>query len=260
MPIPGQINSSTRSEAHGLLVGLCTKGPVHIGIDNRAVVDRACFLIALASKFWAERGDTEAMMKRIGLAWKNARSLRKPEANHWQMQKYGDVGYAIWRAIGSKRPQAIKVTKVKGHATKEDVADDRATVVDKSGSDVADSLVREATMLHGKKLVALAYWLEARHMTYKAFMAMIQKLIIQMHTVDKEERERRKTEANPFRPNRHPGSHHSDQAFLQHRHGHEETGSQRSALWHPQVQRPNARSHVCPQISPNDMHKTDARR
>ena len=35
-------------------------------------------------------------------------------------------------------------------------------------------------------------------MTYKAFMAMIQKFIIEMLTVDKEERERRKKEANPF--------------------------------------------------------------
>ena len=49
LPIPGEINSSTRSEAHGLLVSTCSKGPVHIGIDNKAVVDRANSLLDLAT-------------------------------------------------------------------------------------------------------------------------------------------------------------------------------------------------------------------
>ena len=196
--MPGQINSSTRSEAHGLLVGLCTKGPVHTGIDNKAVVDRACCLITLATNLCKERDDTEAMMRRIGLAFENARRLRKPETKHWQMQKDGDVWCAIWRSIISKGPKAIKVAKVKGHASNDDVTDGRVTAADKSGNDVADSLVREATLLHGKRTVDLAYWLEARHNTYKELMAQIQKFIIRMLTADKEERDRRKKEANPF--------------------------------------------------------------
>ena len=32
--ILGQASSSTRCEAHGLLVGIARPGPVHIGIDN----------------------------------------------------------------------------------------------------------------------------------------------------------------------------------------------------------------------------------
>ena len=160
LPIPGLINSSTRSEAHGLLGGLCSKGPVHIGIDNKAVVDRACHLVGLALDLCQRRDDDVAMRTRVGLSFEIARKLRKPEAKHWQMQKDGDVWSAIWRVIIAKGPRAIKVTKVKGHATANDIEEGRATAATKAGNDVADGLVREATALHGKGTVELAYWLK----------------------------------------------------------------------------------------------------
>ena len=87
---------------------------------------------------------------------------------------------------------------MKGHATAEDIAEGKATAVDKAGNDVADSLVREATALHGKGTVDLAYWLEGRHKAYCEIMGEIQLFIIQMFTLDKEERDRRRREANPF--------------------------------------------------------------
>ena len=74
------------------------------------------------------------------------------------MQRDGDVWQAIWRAIIAKRPQAIKVTKVKGHATEQHVRDGTATAETKEGNDIADKLVAEATALQGKAKVDLAYW------------------------------------------------------------------------------------------------------
>ena len=124
--------------------------------------------------------------------------LRTPEAKHWQMQKDGDVRCAIWRVITAKGPGAIKVAKAKGHATANDIEEGRATAATKAGNDVADGLVGEATALHGKGTVDFAYWLEARHKAYCSFMADIQQMIIRMLTLDKEERDRRKREANPF--------------------------------------------------------------
>ena len=46
--------------------------------------------------------------------------------------------------------------------------------------------------------VDLAYWLEARRKAYCNWMGEIQQLIIHMLTLDKEERDRRRREANPF--------------------------------------------------------------
>ena len=114
------------------------------------------------------------------------------------MQKDGDVWAAIWNAIIQKRPQAVKVTKVKGHATEEGVRAGRATEVDKMGNAVADSLVGDATRLHGKRLVDLAHWPEARRKAYQAPMTSILRFIIKMPTADKEDRDRRATAANPF--------------------------------------------------------------
>ena len=78
------------------------------------------------------------------------------------MQKDGDVWYAIWRIIFAKSPQAIKVTKLKGHATEEDVTAGIITEVDKSGNHISDTLVKEATVLHGQGTVDLANWLDCR--------------------------------------------------------------------------------------------------
>ena len=198
LAIPGLINSSTRSEGHGLLVALCTKGPLHIGIDNKAVVGRACRLIDLATNICRLRDDDVAMQTKEGYGCEIVGRMRKPEAKHWKLQKDGDVWQAIWRLILAKGPEAIKVTKVKGHATDEDVREGVATAADKAGNDVADSIVREANALHGKATIDLAHWLEKRHTAYCTMMGEVQQIIIRMLSLDKEERDRRRQETDPF--------------------------------------------------------------
>ena len=96
------------------------------------------------------------------------------------MQRDGDVWYAIWRVILAKGPDAAKVSKVKGHATLSDVAEQRTTAAHKAGNDAADGLVSEATVCHDKGTIDLAYWLEARQKAYGRFMAEVQHLIIKM--------------------------------------------------------------------------------
>ena len=109
----------------------------------------------------------------------------KPEAKHWQMQRDGDVWYAIWRAILATGPDAVNVAKVKGHATLKGIDDQRATAAHKAGNDVADRLVSEATPCHDKGTVDLAYWLEARQKTDCQVMAEVQRFIIRMLSLDK---------------------------------------------------------------------------
>ena len=93
------------------------------------------------------------------------------------MQRDGDVWQAIWRAIIAKGPHAIKVSKVKGHATEQHVRDGTATAETKEGNDIADKLVEEGTTLHGKANVDLAYWLGARQRAYQTTMPDIQRFI-----------------------------------------------------------------------------------
>jgi hypothetical protein len=192
LPIPGRINSSTRSEAHGLLIAICTKGAVHIGIDNLTVVERASQLLNLAEHLCTTRQIEATSSTRHGLAFEIARRLRKPERKHWAMQRDGDVWAAIWNVMLAKGPSTIRVSKVKGHATERDVAEGRSTAVHRLCNNVADGLVKEATALHGKGTNDLAYWLEARHMLYTTLMKSIQIFIITITIADKDERDRRK--------------------------------------------------------------------
>lgn len=198
LPIPGRINSSTRSEAHGLLIAICTRGAVHIGIDNQTVVERACQLLKIAEHLCTARQIEATMETTHGLAFEIARRLRKPERKHWAMQRDGDVWAAIWNVMLAKGPTAIRVSKVKGHATEKDVTEGRTTAVHRACNNVADGLVKEATALHGKSTNDLAYWLEARHRMYTTLMKDVQLFIITIIIADKEERDKRRKQANPF--------------------------------------------------------------
>ena len=128
------------------------------------------------------------MLEQDGLAFEISRKLRRPDKKHWYLQKDGDVWYAIWRIILAKSPQAIKVTKLKGHATEEDVTVGIIIEVDKSGNHISDTLVKEATLLHGQGTVDLAKWLGCRHNAYCSMLEEVQRFIIRMMSLEKEER------------------------------------------------------------------------
>ena len=104
------------------------------------------------------------------------------------LDSYDCQGTAIHRSNESK----------KGHATKKDVEEGKATAAQKGGTDLADGLVREATALHGKGTVDLAYWLEARHRAHVSKMNTIQKFIIHMLAADKEEEGPQAERGEPF--------------------------------------------------------------
>ena len=50
-PVVGTWNSSTRSERAALLLAMYINRPLHVGIDNKAAVDKARLLIAKARKY-----------------------------------------------------------------------------------------------------------------------------------------------------------------------------------------------------------------
>ena len=70
----------------------------------------------------------------------------------------------------AKGPHAMKVCKVKGHATREEVESGKVEEDDKAGNDISDKLATEGTMVHGIGKVALADWLAARHRAYCELM------------------------------------------------------------------------------------------
>ena len=125
--------SSTRTEAFGFLAGLTCPGPIHAGIDNAGVVKRA-----------------KALLK--------ARR-RNAHVRHWALQDDGDVWQAIDQGVQSKGLAAVAVSKVKGHATINEVHQGLVTAAQRDGNNAADTGADKGQRMQDK-------W---RHQVFQAF-------------------------------------------------------------------------------------------
>ena len=65
--------------------------------------------------------------------------------------------------LQAKGPKAVRVTKVKGHATKADVEAGRSTTTHKLGNDIADIAADKAVQQYGRELVDIAAMWADRH-------------------------------------------------------------------------------------------------
>ena len=112
----GPACSSARQEAIALYAGLAVQQPMHFGIDNAAVVQRASHLL------------------------KGRRAKTKP----WGLQDDGDVWSQIARIITGLRTKHYRISKLKGHATEQHVAQGLITNSQQEGKHEADGVVRAA--------------------------------------------------------------------------------------------------------------------
>ena len=160
-PLKGLWHSSTRAELAGLVMAAHTNRPLHIGIDNKAVVDKANLLKSKAEKLEEEgKVDPKKILKK-----------------HWGLQTDGDLWEAYWRALRSRGSKSIKVTKVKGHATKEQVEEGKVRIEDKIGNDKADLAATAGVDEHVQWLRELTAWLHMRQRAYIGVMADIHNMI-----------------------------------------------------------------------------------
>ena len=97
--IGGYGGSSTRTELAAGLIGLRAQGPVHIGSDSKAFVNKATELVGILSKGG------------------NPQQYRS-----WRIRTDGDLWDHFCRIVIAKGPHAVRFTWVKGHATDENVA------------------------------------------------------------------------------------------------------------------------------------------
>ena len=102
------------------------------------------------------------------------------------LQTDGDLWKALWEATLIRGPAAHCITKVKGHATKDDVAKGIATPKDKCGNDEADNCATKGVESIG--LTNATKWLSIRHNGYKMLLARIHVMIIKVLQKEKEVR------------------------------------------------------------------------
>ncbi len=112
-PIGGFSGSSTRTELAAAIIALAANGPIHIGTDSQAMLDRAQWIL------------------------KHLRKGKRHKTN-WQTTPDGDLWHHFEEAARAKGWKSIRITKVKGHATQMQVDGGAVKDCDKAGNDQAD--------------------------------------------------------------------------------------------------------------------------
>ncbi len=159
-PIGGFTGSSTRTELAAAIIALCANGPIHIGTDSQAFLDRAQWILTQMRK-------------------------GKQHRTNWQTTSDGDLWQHFEEAAKAKGWKSIRITKVKGHATHQQVAEGAIRSCDKIGNDEADRAADIAVQTHGKDVVGIAKILHHRHFLYTRFMQKVVKHIIEAYLIHK---------------------------------------------------------------------------
>ncbi len=159
-PIGGFAGSSTRTELAAAIVAICANGPVHIGTDSQAFLDRAVWIL------------------------KHLRNKTKHKTN-WRTTPDGDLWQHFELAAGEKGWKSFRITKVQGHATDHQVAQGNVRACDKIGNDQADKAADIAVQTHGEGVVSVARILHQRHGKYTKFMQQVARHIVEGYLIHK---------------------------------------------------------------------------
>ena len=177
--LPGQMCSSTRAEIAAVGAALMKPVPIHIGIDNKGALSNATKLINIAQE-WEKRFHGNP-------TWSPP---RYPIGKAWGLLPDGDMLQTVWRGIQTRGPASQRLSKVKGHATVEDVANGIATSEDRTGNNESDACatlgIREATPGAIRRIIC---WLTKRHTLYGLWMNKTDRMIVAVLKAEKEQRE-----------------------------------------------------------------------
>ena len=114
--LDGHALSSTRVEGWAIIGAHLIPKPMHLGIDNAAALRHLNDILQGTTGTW-----------------------RRP----WGMQHDGDMWAILENIVTARGKHATKGTKVKGHATDEEVRRGLATLRDKQGNGTADRMVHK---------------------------------------------------------------------------------------------------------------------
>jgi len=158
-PLGGFAGSSTRTEIAAGILAISANGPIHIGSDSKAFVDRASKIL------------------------KDIRRGRAQPRKPWNLMSDGDMWEHFHAVACHKGANAIALTWVKGHATNEHIEKGITTHTHKCGNDNADEVANIAANLHGKDVVDAAKWYHCKRKNYVDFMKKVAIHIVEAHTI-----------------------------------------------------------------------------
>jgi len=190
------LNSSTRCELAAAIVALLAPRPANIAIDNATVVRKGNEIIDHARRKEEEERSRDSRMILGGS--KSGLHRESPYKKKWSQIKDGDLWELFANLVKQRGPKSVRITKVKGHATKEMVEEGRVKAIDKEGNDKADEAAEMGATTGQGKLRSLAEIYSWRHAMYRKLMARIQKFIVELKKEEKKQKQEDDKAKDPF--------------------------------------------------------------
>ena len=94
------------------------------------------------------------------------------------MQVDGDLWELFWRTIRERSPYSIQISKVKGHATDQQVAEGKVRRTDKIGNDKADEAADEGVEQFTMPTLRLSKLYVKRHIAYSSFVSTLHEHLV----------------------------------------------------------------------------------
>ncbi len=159
--LPGFGGSSTRTELCAGILALASDNPVNVGTDSKAFMDKARYVIDLVAK---------------------GQQPRRP----WGSHRDGDLWAIFHQFAIAKGHEAIRVTKVKGHATSVMAEKGEVEAEDEKGNDSADAAAKQGNELHGEGICKIASWFAGRQQRYIYLIKDIHTYLIEGAAIKKD--------------------------------------------------------------------------
>ena len=121
-----------------------------------------------------------------------------PWKGAWNLVKDGDVWEHFQKAIRAKPPDAVILTKAKGHATNEMVREKKVEFLDKHGNDQADGAADQGSIEEQPVLYHMGNMYSKRHKAYVSFMEKVHAFLIKVKEADKAKRKEQDLQKDPF--------------------------------------------------------------
>lgn len=157
--------SSTRAEFAAVIFALTSHIPINVGIDSLAAITTINRIL-----YHIKQRDDNPNDQYLCNEW--------PCGKPWALIDDGDVLRQLYDICTIRGGRSILLTKVKGHATEEDIILGKANIDDKAGNDKADEIANDGVNTHGGETAAIGRFDSKRKDLYARFIHWVQKFIV----------------------------------------------------------------------------------
>ena len=172
-------HSSTRCEIAATFLATLPTWAVNMGVDNSATVGKWTKVIEHQRKRSSAKLRSSDGGLRLG-GETTPLHRESPFKKRWFLMKDCDLWRKFAESVKAKKPWAVWLTKVKGHATDEQVAEGTVKEEDKQGNEKADEAADRGSKEEQENLAIVAGLYSRRNKKYQQCTGRVQNFLLQI--------------------------------------------------------------------------------